>query len=116
MELDYATESKKMADFQKREDLAWFSPEAGKHLVKIVELAQTYEVKKDDKVIIKKRIVVEVMGVKMNWGVPIGKTGASLWGGLVIAGQKLGGLEGKTLTILVKSDGKKRDYNVLESM
>jgi len=120
MEMDY---KEKVAELEKNQEesnydekLEWFNPDAKQYKVKVLELANEYKATFDNKDIIKKRIVVKVDGKKLNWGVPVGKTLSSLFGQLMKAGEILGGLENKEVTLLVKSDGKKRDYTILEAV
>ena len=114
MEMNYAEEVKKLEENQ--ESREWFNPQPGQTLVKIVEVGGDYETEFDGRTIQKKRFVVEVNGKEMNWGVSKGVTKASLYGQLLLAGKNMLGLEGKTLTLLVKFDGKKRDYTILEAV
>lgn len=121
MEMNYKEKVEELEKNQKeinqeREELEWFNPDAKQYKVKILELANEYQAFFDNQQITKKRIVIEVEGKKKNWGITIGKTTASLYGQLMKAGKNMGNLEGNEITLIVKSDGKKRDYTIMEAI
>ena len=114
MDLNYEEEVKKLE--KRTERTEWFNPGQGKHKVKIVEVGDEYTTEYEGKQIAKRRFTVEVNGQQLNWGISKGKTSASLYGQLMLAGKNIGGLEEKELDLLVKSDGKKRDYSIEQAI
>lgn len=116
MELNYEMETKKL---EKGSD--WFKPEAGQYKIKILEIGQEYEAtfeeKDGTKKAVQKRLFkIEANGKPFSWGITLAKTTASLYGQLITAGKNLGKLEGNTVTLLVKNNGRKNDYTILEAI
>lgn len=102
---------------QKRET---FKPTVGTYKVSILsEPEEDKFINHDDgKVVEQMKLEVKVMsrlGVKeCYWYVSKGITIASLWGQLNRLGSEKGKLKDQTLTLLVKNDGTKNNYTILE--
>lgn len=61
------------------------------------------------------KLMIQVGDEKFNWTFGKGNTLASTFGQLVqLATKGDGTLTGKTFTVVVKSDGKKNDYTIIE--
>ena len=117
MELNYNEEVEKLGDKARGyEDKPWFDPKPGRHKVHIVEVGQEFETEFEGKRILKRYFGIEVNNEPMSWSVPKGKTPASLYGQLMVAGKRLAGLENKDLDLIVTTDGKKRNYVVEQAI
>lgn len=110
-----------LKEFKDREKLDWFSPSAGTYKGKFLsELSEPYEVvfKKSGSEEKRMNVNVEIEvsgGHKMIWSASVGRTKASLYGQLVVLGLHWGSLKGHGFTLLVKNDGTKNDYTLLEA-
>ena len=111
--VDYGSESKKLEEAQNRP--AFWKPDAGKHEVICLSEMDFYEYKdEDDKVQKRAKLTVEIDGQQLTWSFGIGQTEASLYGQLVAYAQKHNNkLIGNKITLVVKSDGKKRDFTIV---
>ncbi len=113
---DYNGEIKKLEDA-----IDWFKPEAGQIKLKIlsepIERTQDFT---DSKGVVKsvEQIVidVEVDGKKMKWSVTKGLTKSSLYGQMMIIGQKFKGLTNANITLLIKQGQNRKDYTILEAI
>lgn len=111
--VDYEVEAKKLKEAQSRPD--FWNPKAGKHEVVILSEMEHYEfTDKQDQVQKRAKVTVESEGKQLTWSFGIGQTEASLYGQLIAYAQKHGNkLTGNKITLVVKSDGKKRDFTVV---
>lgn len=111
-------------DYQKeldrlKESSDYWKPEVGQYKVKALSELQEAEpfVRENDgkqEVTPQAKIDIEINGKKMHWTFGIGKTPASTYGQLVEYAVKHGNvLLGSEFTVVVKSDGKKKDYTIV---
>ncbi len=117
METHQWKKPEELAQPQKLENLEWFNPSAGAHKVKILEEGNTYIVERENQIPLEKiRLVVKVNNKKLNWGINLGKTENSLYGQLCIIRGRFKTLIDREVTLLVKGEGKQKDYTVLEAI
>jgi len=113
--VDYEVEGKKLKEALGRPE--FWNPKAGKHEVVILSEMEHYEYpNKKEPAIMEKRakVLVEAEGKQLTWSFGIGQTEASLYGQLIAFAQKNNNkLAGSKITLVVKSDGKKRDFTVV---
>lgn len=110
--IDYSKESKTLEEF-KRSD--YWNPKEGKfEVVALSEISKFQQTDKDGTVKEKAKIDIEVSGQKYTWTMGIGQTKASLYGQLVgLAVEKNNKLTGLKFTVVIKNDGKKRDFTIV---
>ena len=111
--VNYEVEAKKLKEAQSRPD--FWNPKAGKYEVVILSEMEYYEyTDKEDKLQRRAKVTVETEGKQYTWSFGIGMTEASLYGQLIAFAQKHNNkLTGSKITLVVKSDGKKRDFTVV---
>lgn len=111
--INYEVEEKKLEEAINRPD--FWNPSAGKYEVVILSEMEQYEfTDKDDKVQKRAKVSVESAGKQFTWSFGIGLTKASLYGQLIDYARKHNDkLTGSKITLVVKSDGKKRDFTVV---
>ena len=112
--VNYEAEEKKLEEAQNMPD--FFNPQAGKYTVHITSEMSKYEFldKKDGTVQRRAKISILCNGLNYTWSFGIGQTKASLYGQLVeFARKNNNALSGTELTLVVKSDGKKRDFTIV---
>ena len=88
----------------------------GTHKVTFLDEGEEKTVTYDDKTRLKVFFRVSVEKVEHTWTITKGVTLNSLWGQVTLIAKKLGGLTGKTITVIVKGEGKNTDYTVLEAV
>jgi len=111
--MDYNKEVKELEAYQSKN---WFKPKPGTYKVLILSEPRPTEYKAEDgKVTPQIELDIEVNLQHYTWTAPKGLTMASLYGQLMKIGKDRGKLEGQTITLIVKSDGKKNDYTVVEA-
>lgn len=111
--VNYEVEAKKLKEAQGRPE--FWNPKAGKYEVVILSEMEHYEfTDKEDKLQKRAKVTVEADGKQLTWSFGIGQTEASLYGQLIAYAQKHNNkLAGNKITLVVKSDGKKRDFTVV---
>lgn len=111
--VDYASEEKKLEEAINRPE--FWNPNAGKYEVVILSEMSNYEfTDKDNKAQKRAKVSIEVAGKQFTWSFGIGITKASLYGQLIDYAKKHNNkLVGAKITLVVKSDGKKRDFTVV---
>ena len=111
--VNYETEAAKLEEAQNRPD--FWNPKEGKHEVLMLSEMSFYEfTDKDDKLQKRAKLDVEVAGEKYVWSFGIGVTKASCYGQLVDHAKKHENkLDGVRITVVIKSDGKKRDFTIV---
>lgn len=113
--VDYELVSKQLKEAANRPD--FWNPVSGKfEVIALGEMAHyEYPNKKDPNIIEKRaKIDIEVSGKQWTWSFGIGITEASLYGQLVALALKNNGkLIGQRFTVVIKNDGKKRDFTIV---
>jgi len=111
--VNYEVEAKKLKEAQSRPD--FWNPKAGKYEIVILSEMECYEfTDKEDKLQKRAKVSVESEGKQLTWSFGIGQTEASLYGQLITYAQKHNNkLTGSKITLVVKFDGKKRDFTVV---
>ena len=124
--VDWDKEFENLNEYENIEKLDWFNPEAGQHKIKVLEVGKEWTPKDKDgkpkytnksgEPQIKVRLEIEIDKKRLNWSVPKGQTTASLWGQLILLARNKGKLEDHEFTLLVKGEGKNKDYTILEAL
>ena len=119
--IDYKEELESLEEAQELERKDWLKLPEGVHKVTFLSDGYPYTVDWEDKsgnvkTIEKVRYDVRFQGKDYSLGVTKGKTTASLHGQLVKVGAMKGSLIGETLDIVVKGQGKKVQYTVLQAI
>lgn len=113
--IDYNAVSKQLKEAASRPD--FWNPKAGKfEVIALSEMSHYEYPNKKDPAIMEKRakLDIEAEGKQWTWSFGIGVTEASLYGQLVSLAIKNGGkLLGQKFTVVIKSDGKKRDFTIV---
>lgn len=111
--VNYEVEEKKLNEALNRPE--FWNPNAGKYELVILSEMENYEyTDKEDKVQKRAKVLIEVAGKQYTWSFGIGITKASLYGQLIDHARKHDNkLAGSKITLVVKSDGKKRDFTVV---
>ena len=113
--VNYEVAAKQLEEARNRPD--FWNPQAGKHELVLLSEMEHYEYpdKQDpDKMNKRAKVSVEVAGKQYTWSFGIGMTMASTYGQLVdYAIKNKGKLIGSKITVVVKSDGKKRDFTII---
>ena len=114
--MDYQNELKKI-----QEGGNFWKPKAGQFKVKALtelETADPYVKKREgqsDEVSPQAKIRILVNGDEKSWTFGIGKTPASTYGQLVeLATKHVNQLKGVEFSVVVKSDGTKNDYTIVQ--
>jgi hypothetical protein len=110
--IDYATESKKLEEAKSTD---YWNPKEGKfEVVALSELTKFQQADKEGIVKEKAKLLIEVAGKQSTWTMGIGQTKASLYGQLVaFALEHNNKLVGNKFTVVIKNDGKKRDFTIV---
>lgn len=110
--IDYASESKKLEDAKSTD---YWNPKEGKfEVVALSELSKFQQTDKDGTVKEKAKLLIEVAGKQLVWTMGLGQTKASLYGQLVAYAMEHGNkLLGNKFTVVIKNDGKKRDFTIV---
>lgn len=110
--INYEEETKKLEE-QKLTD--YWNPKEGKfEVVTLSELAKFEQADKDGTVKQKAKVLIEVAGKQYTWTMGVGQTKASLYGQLVTYAVEHGKkLTGNKITVVIKNDGKKRDFTIV---
>ena len=117
VETDYFGRMNRLETAAERKE--WFKATPGKHTIKFLSEGSPYEQEWEGEKIQKLRFDVEVKGKPMSLGVREGRTIASFYGQLMLIAAKMrpeNVLKGKTITLLVTSDGVKKTFTVLEAV
>lgn len=113
--VDYEVVSKQLKEAANRPD--FWNPKAGKfEVVALGEMSHYEYPNKLDANLMERRakIDIEVEGKQYCWSFGIGVTEASLYGQLVALAIKHNNkLAGQKFTVVIKSDGKKRDFTIV---
>jgi hypothetical protein len=123
--VDYESTVKQLEEAQNRPDF-WNAKE-GKFQVKLLSELKTYKYQEKDKqgnlvfatdgkpvMQVRAKLDIEVAKEKYVWSFGIGATKASLYGQLVDYAVKHGKkLTGQEITVVIKSDGTKRDFTIV---
>jgi hypothetical protein len=113
--VNYEVVAKQLDEAANRPD--FWNPQPGKYEVTILSEMSHYEYpNKKDIAIMEKRAKVDVSaaGKVFTWSFGIGITKASTYGQLVDYALKHNGkLKDAKITVVVKSDGKKRDFTIV---
>jgi len=108
---DYKDMAKKLSSVD------YWKPLAGEHKVKfLTEPEPTEYTDTEGNVTPQERFDVEVAGKKYTWTIPIGKTRKSLYGQLMLWAATKGHFTGLSVTLLVKGEGIRKDYTVVEAL
>ena len=104
-----------------KQPLNWWRPTAGAHKVKILTDGEFYTTEFQDRGEVEKirfEIEVDVRGTKEKfvWGVTRGTTSSSLYGQMVLIGASRGSLKDAEITLIVKGEGKNKDYLISEAV
>ena len=110
--IDYAQESKKL---QETKNTNYWNPKEGKfEVIALSEISKFNQTDKDGTLKEKAKISIEVSGQQYIWTMGIGQTNASLYGQLVDFALKHNNkLLGNKFTVVIKNDGKKRDFTIV---
>lgn len=117
VETDYAGRMTRLETAADRRE--WFKGTPGKHRITFLSDGTPYEQEWEGEKVSKLRFDVEVNKKQLSLGVTQGKTVASFYGQLMLIAMKLppkNTLKGKTITLLVTSDGTKKTFTVLEAV
>jgi hypothetical protein len=122
--VDYESTAKKLEEAQNRPD--FWSPKEGKFVVVILSELSTYQYQEKDKqgnlvflnnvpvMQTRAKVDIECSGKQYVWSFGIGATRASTYGQLVeLAMKNNKKLTGQQITVVIKSDGKKRDFTIV---
>jgi hypothetical protein len=110
--VDYDAESKVLEDAKSKN--YWNAKEGKFEVVALSELSKFQQADKDGTLKEKARIDIEVSGQKYAWTMGVGQTKASLYGQLInLAKEKGNKLTGQKFTVVIKNDGKKRDFTIV---
>ena len=110
--IDYEKEAGILND-QKQAN--YWNPKEGKfEVIALSELSKFQQTDKDGTVKEKAKVLIEVAGQQFIWTMGVGQTKASLYGQLVsFALEHEKKLLGKKFTVVIKNDGKKRDFTIV---
>ena len=113
--IDYEQASKQLEEAQNRPE--FWNPNPGKYEVVCLSEMSVYRYpnKKDPNIMEERaKVTIEVEQKQYTWSFGIGITKASLYGQLVdFATKNDNKLIGSKFTLVVKSDGKKRDFTIV---
>lgn len=110
--VNYTEESKKL---EEQKQTNYWNPREGKfEVVALSELIKFEQTDKDGTVKQKAKVLIEVAGEQYTWTMGIGQTKVSLYGQLVRFALEHGKkLTGNKFTVVIKNDGKKRDFTIV---
>jgi hypothetical protein len=113
--VNYGEAQKKIEEAQNLSP--WWNEKSGKHEITILSEMDRLPDKldKDTQEVRKQvKLLIDVKGAKYAWSMGVGATKASLYGQLIDYAVKNGNkLTGAKLTVVIKSDGKKRDFTIV---
>jgi len=123
--VDYESTAKKLEEAQSRPN--FWNPKEGKFEIEILSELSTYQYQKKDKqgnfvfddkgapaMETRAKVDISSGGNKYVWSFGIGATKASTYGQLVELAVKHGNkLTGQKVTVVIKNDGKKRDFTIV---
>jgi len=111
--VDYEKENKRLNEAQNRPD--YWKPEVGKYqLTAKTEITEFEYIDDEGKTVKRASLIIEADGKEYSWVMGIGLTKASAYGQLVdLASKNNNSLKAFSFTVVVKSDGKKRDYTIV---
>ena len=112
--VNYEEESQNLQEATNRPD--FWNPKEGKYEITILSELETYSYidKETQQQQDRAKVSVKYGEEELVWGFGIGKTRASTYGQLVeIAKANDNKLTGKKVTVVIKSDGKKRDFTIV---
>jgi hypothetical protein len=111
--MNYEEELKKIQEYKAEQ---YFKPEAGTHKIVIISEAKPKTYKGDDGERDQIELEIQKEEEMMTWTVTKGLTMKSLYGQLIhLAVKNKGSLIGQTVTLIVKGEGKNKDYTVVEA-
>ena len=110
--VNYDDESKRLEEFSSAN---YWNPKSGKfEVLPLSELSKFQQTEKDGTVKEKAKVDIEVEGGSYVWTMGIGQTNASLYGQLInFAKSHNNKLKGNKFTVVIKNDGKKRDFTIV---
>jgi hypothetical protein len=123
--VDYESTGKKFEEAQNRSD--FWNPKEGKFEIVILSELSTYQYQEKDKqgnlvftpdgkpvMQVRAKVDIESSGKQYVWSFGIGATKASTYGQLIDYALKHNKkLTGNKVTIVIKNDGKKRDFTIV---
>jgi hypothetical protein len=123
--VDYESTGKKLEEAQNRPD--FWNPKEGKFEIVILSELSTYQYQEKDKqgnlvftpdgkpvMQVRAKVDIESSGKQYVWSFGIGATKASTYGQLIDYALKHNKkLTGNKVTIVIKNDGKKRDFTIV---
>jgi len=115
-QMDYFGRATRLTEAESKE---WFKCSEGKYKVLFLSEGTPFEQEWEGETISKIRFDIEVTGKPYSLSVTEGQTKNSFYGQLMMVATKLkpiNKLEGKTITLIVTGEGKKKRYTVLESV
>lgn len=110
--MDYV---KEVEELKKFETTNWFKPEIGTYHIKIVGDGEFLQKKfrEDEEEVTQWNLPIEIKGVKMTWSITKGKTISSIYGQIMsLCARNNNSAVDVEFDLIVKSDGKKRDYTI----
>lgn len=117
--------NKEANELKQREERNWWKPSPGQYTVNFLSNGEKYITQWEDKTIAKVHFIIEVNELKgdqvvrnqYDWGVTQGETPNSLFGQIALIGKNANGqLMGGNITLIIKGEGKERNYTVLEAI
>lgn len=110
--IDYESESKQLNE-QKTNN--YWNPKEGKfEVIALSEITKFQQTEKDGTIKERAKVLIEVSGQQFIWTMGIGQTKASLYGQLIsFAIDHNKKLLGNKFTVVIKNDGKKRDFTIV---
>lgn len=116
--MKYETEYEKLRDPAQN---TYFKPEEGVHTIVFLEdlkepVEKTISIDGKDKKIFQSDVLIEFNKERKVWSITKAETHNSLWGQLLLIGKHKGSLVGESVTIMVKGQGKSRDYTITEAV
>lgn len=123
--VDYESTAKRLEEAQNRPD--FWNPKEGKFEVTILSELSTYQYQEKDKngnlvfatdgkpvMQVRARLDIQIADKQYVWSFGVGATKASTYGQLVDYALKHDKkLTGQKMTVVIKSDGKKRDFTIV---
>ena len=98
------------------ESMEWFKATPGEHKIKFLDdgtsLIGEFEGNPTEKI----RFSILTQNKRFMWDITKGKTKNSLYGQLCLLGEKFGLISGQEITLLVKGEGKNKDYTIIEAV
>jgi hypothetical protein len=108
--MDYA---KEVEELKKYETTAWFKPDVGTYKIKILGEGEFVQKTFKEEQVTQWNLPISVQGLKMTWSVTKGKSMSSIYGQIMfLCAKNNNSAVGVEFDLIVKSDGKKRDYTI----